>query len=206
MRGRRNCGSCAKRSDVEPIRVVELRQWSYCPRIVYYHGFMPGAARDTYKMKEGQRAQELIERLELRRTLGEYGLSAAERRFGLRITDEARGLTGTVDLVLQGVAGASVVDFKLTAGEVGDNHRIQLAGYAVLVESALGLPVDTAFVYRIPDGKVFPVPMTEELRSRVDAAIASIRAMQRDEILPEPTAVRARCIECEYANFCADVW
>jgi CRISPR-associated exonuclease Cas4 len=191
---------------VEPIRVVELRQWSYCPRIVYYHGFMPGAARDTYKMKEGLRAQELIERLELRRTLGEYGLSAAERQFGVRITDEASNLTGMIDLVLKGAESASVVDFKLTAGEVGENHRIQLAGYATLAEAALGLPVDTAFLYRIPDGKVFPVPITGELRLRVKSAIESIRAMQMNEALPEATLVRARCIECEYANFCADVW
>ena len=191
---------------MEPVPVVELRQWSYCPRIVFYHGFMPGAARDSYKMKEGQRAQELIERLEMRRTLGEYGLAAAERRFGVRLTDEASGLTGTIDLLLQGPESASVVDFKLTAGEVGENHRIQLAGYATLVESALGLRVHTAFLYRIPDGKVFPVPMTGELRSRVRSAVESIRAMQLSETLPEAAAIRARCVECEYANFCGDVW
>ena len=51
----------------------------------------------------------------------------------------------------------AVVDFKLTSGEVGANHRMQLAGYSILAEEAFGLPAPVAFIYRIPDNGVFPV-------------------------------------------------
>ena len=107
--------------------VTELRQWSYCPRVVYYHLTMPGAGRMTYKMEEGLRAQELIESLEMRRTLREYGLADAERQFGVWLSDEEIGLSGKLDLLLRGEKTAAVVDFKLTSGEVGENHRMQLA-------------------------------------------------------------------------------
>jgi CRISPR-associated exonuclease Cas4 len=191
---------------IDPFPVTELRQWEYCPRIVYYHQLMPGAGQSTYKMQEGRRAQDMIESLEMRRTLREYGLEGAKRRFEVRVCDEGIGLSGTVDLLLEGERFAAVVDFKLTSGEVGENHRMQLAGYATLVEAVLGLPVQQAFLFRIPDNRVFPVPITGELKERVRGAIGAIRRMLETEELPEPTAVRARCVECEYVNYCADVW
>src|SRR5437660_87239 len=114
--------------------VTDLKQWAYCPRIVYYRHVMPGVSKPTFKMEEARSAQELIERLELRRGLREYGMESARRRFGLWLTDETLGLAGKVDLVLETDDSAAIVDFKLTSGEPGDNHRLQLAGYAMLVE------------------------------------------------------------------------
>jgi CRISPR/Cas system-associated exonuclease Cas4 (RecB family) len=98
------------------------------------------------------------------------------------------------------------VDFKLTSGELGENHRMQLAGYAVLVERVLGLSVPMTFLFRIPDNKVIAVPVTDELRQRVSQGVTAIRNMRERQELPEPTPVRARCVECEYANYCGDVW
>lgn len=191
---------------MEPFPVTELRQWVYCRRVVYYHQFMPGAGQSTYKMQEGGRAQEMIETLEMRRTLREYGLERADRQFGLWLSDERVGLSGKIDLLLKGERSAAVVDFKLTSGEVGDNHRMQLAGYAVLIETVLNLPVRQAFLFRIPDNKVFPVPITQELNERVLEAVRAMRRLRETEELPEPTTVRPRCVECEYANYCADIW
>lgn len=191
---------------MELLAVVELRHWTYCPRVVYYHLAMAGAGRQTFKMKEGLRAQELVEGLEMRRTLREYGMSGFERQFGVWLSDEGCGLTGKLDLLLRGEETAAVVDFKLTSGEVGDNHRMQLAGYAVLVEAALGLRVPRAFLYRIPDNRVFEVEVTEEMRVRVGAIGRAVRRMLEEEELPEATEVRGRCVECEYANYCGDVW
>lgn len=186
--------------------VTELKQWVYCPRIVYYHQVMPGIGQPTYKMREALRAQEMIENLEIRRTLREYGLDKAERQFGVWLTDQHCGLSGKLDLLLKDGGKGAVVDFKLTSGDVGENHQMQLAGYAVLVESALELSVDMAFLYRIPDNRVFAVPITRALKERVAANVQSIRRLQETEELPEATPVRKRCAECEYANYCADVW
>jgi len=186
--------------------VTDLKQWAYCPRIVYYRRVMPGVGKPTFKMQEAQNAQELIERLELRRGLREYGMESARRRFGVWLTDEALGLAGKVDLILETDRSAAVVDFKLTSGEPGDNHRLQLTGYGMLVETALKLPVEVAFLYRIPDNRLFTIPITEELRSSMRAAIVGIRKMGDRQLFPDPTPVRGRCAECEYANYCSDIW
>jgi CRISPR-associated exonuclease Cas4 len=107
---------------------------------------------------------------------------------------------------LKGSGFAAIVDFKLTSGDVGENHRMQLAGYAVLVESVLGLAVERAFLFRIPDNKVFVVPVGRDLRERVVEAVRDIGRLRETEELPDATAVSARCAECEYANYCGDIW
>jgi len=188
------------------IPVTELKQWAYCQRVVYYHQIMPGAGQATFKMKEGTRAQEMIESLEMRRTLREYRFEGASRQFGLWLTDEGLGLNGKIDLLLRRSEDAGVVDFKLSAGAVGENHRMQLAGYALLVEAAIGLKVPMTFLFRIPDNMVFPVPITDEMRMDVRRAIEAIQRLKETEELPEPTSVRGRCTDCEYANFCGDIW
>jgi CRISPR-associated exonuclease Cas4 len=188
------------------ISVTDLKQWAYCPRVVYYHRVMPAPPRPTYKMREGQAAQDLIENLETRRTLREYDLDDARRRFGLWLDNKDLGLAGKIDLLLEAKDEIAVVDFKLTSGEPGQNHRLQLAGYSLLAEAALGMTARRAFLYRIPDNRIFPEPVTEQLRKAVKTAVADIRRTGDTQFCPEPTEVRGRCVECEFANYCADVW
>ncbi|MGH9581854.1 MAG: CRISPR-associated protein Cas4 [Bryobacteraceae bacterium] len=188
------------------IPVTDLKQWVYCGRIVYYHRVMPVIGKPTFKMREALAAQDLVEGLEMRRGLQAYGLAGARRRFGVWLSDTRLGLSGKTDLVLEADDRVAVVDFKLTGGEVGENHRMQLAGYSMLAEMAYGLPARVAFLYRIPDNRVFAVEITEDLRAAVIKTIDEIRDTAEKQWCPPATAVRGRCAECEYANYCADIW
>ena len=121
------------------IPVTDLKQWAYCPRVVYYHRVMPAPPRPTYKMKEGLAAQELIESLEMRRKLREYGLDKAERRrFGIWLENRELGLSGKIDLLLEAAEEIAVVDFKLTSGEPGQNHRPNWRDIRCLLRLRLG--------------------------------------------------------------------
>ena len=50
--------------------------------------------------------------------------------------------------------------------------------------------VRCGFVYRIPDGRVFPVPIDESLRREVRQAMVAVREMVSNGCLPEPTERR----------------
>ena len=188
------------------IPVTELKQWWYCPRIVHYHrvaGLYPPMTR---KMKEALDAQDQFEKLEVRRRLEKYGFANGRREFGVWLNCAGIGLSGRLDLLISNDQRATVVDFKLTAAEPGANLSLQLAAYGMMVEEARGLVVETAFLYRIPDDRLFPIELGAELRRGVVEAEAAIRRLGADAALPEATPVRARCEECEFANFCGDVW
>ncbi|MBV6434542.1 MAG: CRISPR-associated exonuclease Cas4 [Bryobacteraceae bacterium] len=188
------------------IPVTDLKQWVYCPRVVYYHRLMPTAGVMTHKMREALRAQDWLEHLELRRSLKKYGFEHARRRFGVWLSDSDLGLSGRVDMLLQTPDSATIVDFKLTSGPPADNHKMQLAGYALLVHRVLHLPVATAFLLRIPDSTLFEIPITPAHLEHAIQTTRRIQEMAESQLLPDPASNRHKCADCEYANFCADVW
>jgi CRISPR-associated exonuclease Cas4 len=191
---------------VDLIAVTDLKQWVYCERIVFYHRVMQAVGKPTFKMREAVQAQDLIESLEMRHGLHRYGFEIARRNFNVWLNDSELGLSGKADLILETQAEVAVVDFKLTGGEVGDNHRIQLSAYALLAEIIYGKPSPVAFLYRIPDNSIFSLEITPKMRAIVVGAAHAIHAMTEYESFPGPTPVRGRCAECEYANYCGDIW
>jgi CRISPR-associated exonuclease Cas4 len=72
--------SPAERSLI-PLRVNDLKQFEYCPRIVFYNTVMPVERKATIKMARGKEAEFRLDALETRRTLKRYDLGSGERRF-----------------------------------------------------------------------------------------------------------------------------
>ena len=188
------------------LRVNDVKQWFYCPRVVFYQNVMAGVGVSTYKMGEGKKAQDWYEKLELRRALAKYGMEDVERVVGQYLESERLGLRGKVDLLLRGKTEAAVVDYKLTGREIMPNQKMQVVAYSLLAEDLFGLEVRRGFVYRISDGELFEFAIGREEKERVLEALETMRKMLREQELPEPTEVRARCEDCEYANFCGDVF
>jgi CRISPR-associated exonuclease Cas4 len=189
-----------------PLRVNDLKQFAYCPRIVFYQHVMPVDRKATFKMEHGKAVEARIAQLEQRRTLHRYGLGDGSRRFQLWLNSERLGLSGRLDLLIQTAREAVPVDFKDTNAPVQRNHHLQLCAYALLVEDALSVPVRRAFIYRVPQDDAVELAMTPELRARTLRDLDAIRTMIADERTPEATEVRARCEDCEYRNYCGDVF
>ena len=188
------------------LRVNDLKQYAYCPRIVFYQYAMPVQRKATVKMEHGKIVEEKVEQLERRRKLREYGLAEGERRFQVWLTSSRLGLSGRLDLLITTARGAFPVDFKDTREPVHHNHHVQLCAYALLIEDVVGTPVSTGFIYRVPRDDVVLVDITPQLRVETMGALEEIRHMIRTERMPGPTPVRARCTDCEYRNYCGDVF
>jgi len=167
---------------------------------------MPVEFIRSYKMERGRDIEAAVQAMEKRRGLRRYGLEKGERRFGLWLHSPAMNLSGKLDLLIVTDHGCYPVDFKDTEGGVRYNHRIQLAAYAMLVEESLGRPVARAFIYLVPSRQLVSVAIGEEEKDRVILALAEMRQVIEREQIPGPTAVRARCVACEFRNYCADIW
>ncbi len=188
------------------LTATDLKQWAYCKRIVYYRHVMPVEFVRTYKMERGRNIEAAVEAMEKRRGFRRYGLEGGERRFGVWLTSERLGLSGKLDLLIVTGRACYPVDFKDTEAGVRRNHRIQLTAYALMAEESLGMAVPAAFVYLVPSRQLVRIEISEELRREVIAAIEEIQAFVREERMPEPTPVRARCVGCEFRNYCDDIW
>ena len=179
-----------------PLTVSEIRQWTFCPRVVWHRRMMPHRTRETPKMALGRDAQTALERLERRRLGGRYGLDSARRHFDVALTSKRLAARGTCDLVLDSPAtpdqlrSVVPVEVKRTQGGASAHHNVQLAGYATLLEETWSLPpnsVDQGFLLLLPEDELIHVPISPVLRTAFEQALHDVRAMLDTERFPDPT-------------------
>ncbi len=188
------------------LKVSDLKQYYYCPRVVYYQYVMPVDKAVTYKMEKGKAVQEDLEALEKRRKLRAYGLADGKRRFNWWVRSASLGLSGKLDMVIETDEGVYPVDFKFTRGRPHKNHLYQLGGYALILEEVLNRPVEKGFVYLIPQKDAVVLEISEEIKGECLNTLRRIREMVLNERFPDPPSRRAKCTDCEYQNYCRDVW
>ncbi len=189
-----------------PIRVSELKQWVYCPRIFYYYRCLPDVRPQTYKMRAGVEAGQSEAGREERRSLRAYGVAAATREFDVPVRSERLGLRGEIDLVIT-VAGTGEVipvDFKLSRVP-GIHFQLQLAAYGLLLEEMRGVEVRRGFLYEIPLRQAQEVKLNQRLRTQTVKAVEAMQRLFMKEEMPAPTKQRAKCVACEFRRFCNDV-
>ncbi|MGQ0601534.1 MAG: CRISPR-associated protein Cas4 [Anaerolineales bacterium] len=188
-----------------PFKVTDLKQWAYCPRILFYNHCLPNVRPVTYKMEAGIEAGRAEEGREERRSLRSYGLAAGEREFNVPLSSARLGLRGEVDMVVTTPEGEIIpVDYKLSK-IAGAHFHLQLAAYALMLEEMRGEQVRRGFLYFIPLRRAEEVIIGPRLRQELVEALAEMRAILATEKMPLPTRQIRKCLTCEFRRFCNDV-
>jgi CRISPR-associated exonuclease Cas4 len=193
------------------LEVTDLKQWRHCPRIVFYRYCLPHIRPLTGKMEAGIARHDEEHEREERHSLRAYGLREGERYFNVPLRSSELGIVGRLDLLIitpardTPEAEGVVVEYKLSDRKPGPHVRLQLAAYALLVETLWNLPVRRAFLYQMPLRQATSIPITARLKQEVRTTIAAMRTMVEREALPPPPNRQAICISCEFRRFCNDV-
>lgn len=188
----------------EMVTISLLKQYVYCPRVVYYETCTPGVRPHTYKMLAGNEAHDRERERAARRTLTAYQIPTGERHFDVRLLSPKLNLSGLIDEVVLTPDEAIVVDYKL-AGWTGENHIIQLGAYSLMVEEAFAFPVYRGFIYLLNPRRFESVPIDEALRNSVLETLKSIDRIRLYEYMPPPVDQPNKCTSCEFRRFCNDV-
>lgn len=191
-------------TSVPMLTVSDIKQFVYCPRIVYFRYVLPISVSTTYAMRAGGEAHDRIERLDRRRTTRKYQLAEGNRLFRYNLNSERLCLTGVLDLLIESGKNLFPVEYKHSVGMPSLHHRYQLTAYAMLVEDAYHQSIRRGYVYVLRPDEVFPVEITESKKLRVKSIVKTIGRMIETQIMPAPTPHRGRCQSCEFRFFCAD--
>ncbi len=188
-------------------RVIDLKQYVYCPRILYYQTVLPRIRPVTYKMEAGIAAHQAAAGREKRRSLRTYGLTDGRRAFNVPVYNPDLLLSGEIDMVIETAVTLIPVDYK-QAKKVGKHHKLQLMAYGRLLE--LADPQETrlvkqGFIYLIPTRKAVAVRFTKPLRRQLANALTGMRQIAQRQQIPAPTARPAQCVDCEFRRFCNDL-
>lgn len=182
----------------------DVKQFVYCPRIIYFKFVLPVPILPTYKMAAGREAHKVMNQRERRRSTRKYKLEEGDRIYQQFLKSERLGLSGKLDLYIQGSGRLYPVEYKNSNGEPGLHHRYQLTAYALLLEDVKDTVVRRGFIYMLEDEIVYPLEITEGRKRFLKALLNSMRQMVSTEIMPRPTPFRERCLECEFKLYCAD--
>ena len=176
--------------------VTDLKQWTYCPRVVYYRYCLPEVRPVTALMRMGIESHRNEGDREERRSLRPYNISAGERTFDMPLQSTAIGLRGRLDLAIAvpsrtaPQAEAVVVEYKDSEQVDKPHFKLQLAAYALLLEAAWRLPVRRGFLYSIPLRRSEQIPITPALRGNVAQTVVAIQTAVQGERMPPPPASR----------------
>lgn len=198
--------STEQRVFADPIvRISDLRQWIYCPRVVWWTQVCPVGKYVSYKMKQGLLKERRLQRLQKRRTLHAFGMLDGRAECNVDLYSPTLGLAGRLDLMILTDSARIPVEIKFTRGPAQLNHRVQLAGYALLLEELYGAAVPHGYVIRLPDNTVEKIPLDTALREIAINTIHALRRTIQNEVMPPASPILAKCSDCEYRIFCGDV-
>ncbi len=186
------------------IPVNLIRQWSYCPRVVYYQE-MTELSRVVHPswVKQGEIFHEEESLLWQRRNLSRFNLKEGKKYHNLSIQSPNLGLHGIADMVIETDDTVYAVEFKLSTNNKKRGDVLQLVAYAMLIQQYFEKPSPMGFL--IGKNKILhQIVIDQEKCEQVKIIVREIRIMMEKGQKPESSAFLTQCSACEYVNFCND--
>lgn len=191
--------------------VTNLKDYTYCPRILYYQTVLPQIRPTTYKMEAGKQAHQQTEENEKRRQLRTYGITHGTRHFNVQLYSPPIRLSGELDLLIETPTELIPVDYK-DSDQAADQYRLQLIAYARLLQELIKeqkiphKPILRGFLYLIPTRKAVEIKFTPNLWQEIEKTVQTMTNIADKQQMPPPTPQVKKCTDCEFRRFCNDIF
>lgn len=177
----------------------DMRQYVYCPRIIYFRHVMRIQPERTYKMERGEEIHDAIRKKnpELDGQIQKY--------YNIYLKDKKLGLVALLDYIEYDNDEAIPVDIKTgkhVQHDISEHHLAQLIVQAILVESKLGILVQKVKVWYLKENKEFSHEITMEDKRKILSHLNEMKEILLKEIPPKPVKDVAKCRDCEFWRYC----
>lgn len=186
------------------VPVSLLRQYCFCPRIVFFSEIMGVSPASPMWVSQGVDNHLRQSMLEKRRGLAKFGLEKAEKHFHVELKSARLRLHGVADAVLISDSGISILEFKPEAKSVSRGQIIQAVAYGLLAEEQFGIGLHGVYILHGQRGKTKTACDIQTWRAVVLDLTSSLHKDLEAGIMPPSDAASSKCGQCEYINFCAD--
>ncbi|MFB3766367.1 MAG: CRISPR-associated protein Cas4 [Methanotrichaceae archaeon] len=134
------------------ITVSDVKQYLYCPKIVYFDHVLHVPKPPDQKLETGKEKHDDITAKERRRKGATFYIlnSIKQKLFHVALESSTLCLKGVLDYLIKTEREYIPVDYKFgisNAGNVHLNHKYQLVAYALLVEDCSKTIVRRGYVY-----------------------------------------------------------
>ncbi len=190
------------------ITVSDVKQYLYCPKIIYFDHVLHVPKAPDQKLDTGKEKHDDLTGKEKRRKGAIFydpELDQAEKLFRIPLESSTLGLRGVLDYLIKTDREYIPIDYKFGyshAGSVHLNHKYQLAAYALLVEDNFRTIVRRGYIHYNRDKINAKIDFTDEMRRRTQKMIREIGNIVEEETEPACTKNPGKCTDCEYRRYC----
>lgn len=179
-----------------------IRQWCFCPRVVYYRELLNMVTIEPLWSIQGTNFHGREQQLFRRRNLTRFCLLEGKKRYSQNLKSSRLQLHGIADLLIETENSIHAIEFKCSR-VVKYAHRLQLCAYAMLAEENFEKPAGQAFILT-ENNRTYEVVVDSDLRSDVLKTRDEIFTMLNKGGKPSSSATVHQCTQCEYINNCND--
>ena len=190
----------------ELINVSELKQYVYCPRIIYFSSVLRVNPRFYSQQIEGKVIHDDITKKEARRIGSVIEFKNSQKIFGLNLESYKLNLKGNLDCLIIKEGEYIPVDYKFMKSnnkKAWLDHKVQITAYSMLVEDNFNKVVKRGYIYYELEDLPVKVLITPSLRKLTKLIIDDIKRIKNYEILPSKTPDISKCKGgCGYLWIC----
>jgi CRISPR-associated exonuclease Cas4 len=182
------------------ISPTDVKEYAFCPRLIYYKNVLHIYERTTEPMELGKEIHEeepiahLVPLLKVKQILRKVELTSKQLK-----------LTGKIDYILITKFNEYLpVDMKWADPHyqtAQKHHKMQLVAYSLLIEEAYKTTVKRAIIYYTRARKTIIIPITYTLKNQAKEIIKNIYQIiqtNKEPIVP----YTPKCKNCNYLKYC----
>ncbi|MCX8000231.1 MAG: CRISPR-associated protein Cas4 [Leptospiraceae bacterium] len=188
----------------DSLRIVELRQFAFCPRIPWYNVNNFSPIPENSWMRQGEEYHLDREKLLKKRLLKRFKTLDHNIRYRVNVYSVTYGIHGIVDALIETKDEIFPIEFKLQKGSFSKGIKNQILGYALCLEEMSQKKVSKGFIVSGRNAKVQEIFISEKEKLEIVETINKVKQIREMGLLPDSPASAAKCSQCEFLNYCND--
>ena len=189
------------------INANDIKQYVYCSRIPFFNNLIPGVGYATYSMLAGKRFEDSFDSDTMQKFFGDKIAVGYRLIKNLQLKSNNLMLQGKLDYALIGKDKAYPIEIKYSSNPL--LYKVQLVAYAMLLEDSFSTKLTFGYFlspHSDSKTKMKTITITKKDKQQVVSIIDSLRNDIIEGTRPRPTKSAAKCVFCEFKNFCDDVF
>lgn len=185
-----------------PIHLI--RQYLFCPRVVYFLEVLSIPKVSPIWVKEGENYHKSQEKLFKKRTLARFKLENASFWQNVNLSYSDLNFYGICDALIISDTNIYPVEIKLHGQKPTKAQKMQLIAYGVLAEKIYKKDFNLGFISFEKNAKTVPINVNNDMKQEVQKIVNEIINLIKSEKLPYSNAEDEKCTQCEFLNYCND--
>lgn len=183
------------------ISVVDVRDYVYCPRVIFFKNVLHLKERVTEAMLYGKESHEEPPIAPLAPKL-----RPAKIIKGIELISHRLKLRGKVDMIIITKHGEYVpVEVKWSEANRDvpkRQHKAQIVAYAILIEENFNTTVKRGLIYYSRSKRFLETSLTSRDKWQVEKYIKQIYQIIKSEEIPYTRQDLKHCQDCGYKHYC----